>query len=113
MAPCDLVPVSFKKSFAGKLDVEITKRHMMKKQNDMASSFQSKRKTNICRLILEKFFHQLIKRLSFQQGDANKAYCRVIQALKRPCFNFANRPSSLFLKKNYKSKLSILKTRLT
>lgn len=85
----------------------------MKKENDMASSFQSKRKTNICRLILEKFFHQLIKRLSFQQGDANKAYCRVIQALKRPCFNFANRPSSLFLKKNYKSKLSILKTRLT
>lgn len=63
----------------------------MKKENDMASSFQSKRKTNICRLIPEKLFHQLIKRLSFQQGDANKAYCRVIQALKRPCFNFANR----------------------
>lgn len=83
---------------------------MMKKENDMASSFQSKRKTNICCLIPEKFFHQLIKRLSFQQGDANKAYCRVIQALKRPCFNFANRVP--YLKKNYKSKLSILKTRL-
>lgn len=64
MAPCDLVPVSFKKSFARKLDVEITKRHMMKKENDMASSFQSKHMSSYPREV----FSSIDKEAKFSTG---------------------------------------------